>query len=292
MNVGRPGASAQIPPFRPEAVVDISVVVTVKNEAKRLGDLLDSLVPQRADHEVLVVDSDSTDATVAIADEYAQRFPLVRVMKHTGTRGDSRNAGVRAARGNYVAFIDGDCIANAFWLEELTKTLRDHPIAAGRTAQMGYWAFANLQRVELPHKGQDVTFPSCNLAYAKRLFEEIGGFDPRFQTAEDIDLNLRAVNGGGTIGYNPKAVVYHRARESVSGFFRQAYWNGYGRKQLTLKHGKMWRQYSFRQLLRKQTSFWALARLGFAMAGYLACKMKERPEDYRPPTLVSGVPVR
>ena len=107
-------------------------------------------------------------------------------------------------------------------------------VAAGRTIQIGYWAFEALDRVELDVQGVDVTHPSCNLAYRKEVFERAGGFDGWFVTAEDIDLNLRAVRGGAELAYREEAVVYHRARDTFTGFFRQAYWNGYGRKQLTM----------------------------------------------------------
>src|SRR5581483_5391313 len=114
------------------------------------------------------------------------------------------------------AFIDGDCIANPFWLQQLRATLAQADVAAGRTIQIGYYAFEALNRVELDYKGYDVTYPSCNLGYWKEIFEKVGGFDDWFHTAEDIDLNYRAVDAGASVAYNPDAIVYHRARDTVS----------------------------------------------------------------------------
>jgi hypothetical protein len=72
--------------------------------------------------------------------------------------------------------------------------------------------------------------------------------------------------------------VYARARDSVTGFLRQAYWNGYGRKQLTSKHGRLWREYSFRSMLRRQgASIWGLLRVFAGLVGYLDAKMGRRP---------------
>jgi glycosyltransferase involved in cell wall biosynthesis len=253
-----------------------SVVVTVRNEARHIRDLLDSLVVQEAPFEVLIVDADSTDGTRDLVRKYVEKYPFVRLFEHGGTRAASRNRGVAESKGDIIAFIDGDCIANPFWLHELRRSLEGSDVAAGRTIQIGYWAFEALNRVELEHGGYDVTYPSCNLAYWKETFHQAGGFDGWFHTAEDIDLNYRAVDVGAKLAYNEDAIVYHRARDTVTKFLKQAYWNGYGRKQLTLKHGNLWGQYSFGRMIKSQASFWGLLRLGTASLGYIVAKLKEK----------------
>lgn len=258
----------------------VSVILTVRNEERNLGHLLDSLVPQRHLHEVIVVDAQSSDGTVAIAKSYTDRLPNLKVVAQACRRGEGRNIGARHATGDLLAFIDGDCIANTFWLERLANVQAGDPnvVVAGRTILTGYWAFTKLHRAELPHKGQDTTWPSCNLAYPRQLFQRLGGFDPAFVTAEDIDLNFRAVEAGARIRPADEAIVYARARDSITGFLRQAYWNGYGRKQLTAKHGGLWHQYSFRDLARRQgASFWGLLRAASGMVGYLDAKLGRGP---------------
>ncbi len=77
--------------------------------------------------------------------------------------------------------------------------------------------------------------------------------------------------------YDADAIVYHRARDTISKFLKQAYWNGYGRKQLTLKHGSLWSEYSFRRMVRHQGgSFWGLLRMGAGATGYLTAKRRRR----------------
>lgn len=251
--------------------------MTVRNEARHISDLLDSLVVQEAPLEVVIVDAASTDGTPDIVRRYAEKYAFIRLFEDPGTRGAGRNRGVAEAEGDVVAFVDGDCIANPFWLQQLRQTLSGCDVAAGRTIQIGYWAFETLNRVELEHQGHDVTYPSCNLAYWKGVFEKTGGFDDSFETAEDIDLNYRAVDVGATLRYNEDAIVYHRARDTVSKFLKQAYWNGYGRKQLTLKHGNLWGQYSFSRMIKSQGNFWGILRLAAASFGYLVAKIRERP---------------
>jgi len=245
-----------------------SVVVTVRNEERNLPPLLDSLAIQEPPIEVLVVDAGSEDGTREVAKAYVERFPFMQLHVKGGTRGAGRNYGVEKSDGAYVAFTDGDCIASPFWIQNLRAGAAEAEIVAGKTVQIGYRPFENLERVELFYHGQDITFPSCNLAYPRERFLSLGGFDEWFMTAEDIDLNLRAVDAGATIGYREDAIVYHRTRASWYDFLKQAFWNGAGRKQLTLKHGRLWSSYRPSELFRHEASSVAGLRLAAALLGY------------------------
>lgn len=251
----------------------ISIIITTRNEEYNLPDLLDSLVVQEQPFEVIIIDSGSTDRTQDIAREYGKKYSFVKLVNYAATRGESRNYGVKIAKGDAVAFIDGDCIANPFWLKEFRKSLKNEKIVAGKTINLGYQPFVELDRVELFHKGVDLTFPSCNLVYEKKLFDDIGGFDSTFVTAEDIDLNFRAITKGAGLEYNDKAIVYHRIRSTVYAFCKQAFWNGFGRKQLTMKHGPLWGNYNVTLMFKHRVKFWYLVRMGIALMGYVSCKM-------------------
>ena len=251
----------------------ISIIVTVRNEQRNIRNLLDSLVVQESPIEVIIVDAASTDKTPLIVKQYSEKYPFIKLYNLPGTRGFCRNAGVKLAKGNVVAFTDGDCIANPFWVSRIRKRIRHSDIVAGRSIQLGYHAFADLGRVELPHRGVDVTFPSCNLAYTKEAFNDAGGFDDWFITAEDIDLNYRAVSKGYSIHYEEEAIIYSMARDTFIGFFDQAFWNGYGRKQLTMKHGPLWKNYNFLNMLTIQGTIFKIVRLGIAAIGYWYCKL-------------------
>jgi glycosyltransferase involved in cell wall biosynthesis len=249
----------------------ISIVITVRNEERHVGRLLDSLLGQEAPFEVVLVDAESRDRTYEIARSYATRYPdRVRVLRRSGSRGVGRNTGVRAAQGDFVAFIDGDCFADSNWLKELRSALATAAVVAGRTVTVGPARYGALERVELFQSGYDVTYPSCNLAYRRELFDRLGGFDVRFITAEDIDLNLRAVRAGAAIRLAPSAVVFHQMRATFVRFLYQAFWNGYGRKQLTEKHGSLWGRYRVRRLIWGQRGVIAWARLTAALGGYMA----------------------
>src|SRR2546426_1144058 len=175
------------------AALLVSVVTTVRNEARNIAALLDSLVVQEPPIEVIVVDSDSEDATRDVVRGYEKRYDFVHLYLFGGTRGTGRNFGIRKAKG------------------------------------------------------------------------------------DAIDLNIRAVRAGHTIGFRADAIVYHRTRDSAYDFLRQAVWNGAGRKQLTLKHGVLWSRYRPGQMLRQKTTFWSLLRLSVALLGYVGYKFFGKP---------------
>lgn len=260
------------------AVTGTSVVITTYNEARHIEELLGSLVDQGA-LEVILVDAGSTDGTVELAQDFQDSLPLTIIQKPC-SRGAGRNMGVAAANGGLVAFTDGDGTVAPGWITAFEQAWDGDELAvlAGRTRTTGPKRFTGLHRVELEHRGQDVTWPSCNLAYPKALFMQLGGFDEAFVTAEDIDLNYRAIAAGAHIHHVPDAVVHAEARSSMRGFLKQAFWNGYGRKQLTRKHGRLWRSYSLGDMIRTQLrSPWAALRLVGGLAGYIAAKTRRTP---------------
>lgn len=250
----------------------ISVIVTARNEERNISHLLDSLVNQEQPLEIIIVDAKSTDSTQEKIREYMSTYNFIHLFVKPGTRGRSRNFGVEQSKGEAVAFIDADCIANPFWIGRIRAALGTGEVVAGKTINIGYQPFEDLERVELIYKGFDITFPSCNLAYKKELYDQIGGFDDWFLTAEDIDLNLRAVEAGAGISYEEEAVVYHKARPTFYKFYEQAFWNGAGRKQLTLKHGRLWRNYRPFEMFKREANIWSLTRLLLALLGYAGYK--------------------
>jgi len=259
-------------------------VITTFNEERNLPGLLDSFIHQEKPFEVIIVDAGSRDRSQEIVRRYGERYPFIRLEIYPGTRGESRNRGIEIAKGGAVAFIDGDALANPFWLKELRKSLKKNDVVGGIVFNVGYQPFVELPRVEMFFRNNDLSLPSCNLVFKKKVLDDIGGFDPVFITAEDMDLNLRAVLAGYNIGYNEKAVVYHHERSTVQGFIKQAFWNGLGRRQLQLKHGDVGEGYDLDKLLSRKLNMWYFVRIGIGMLGYATLLLtgvkKYTPEKY------------
>jgi len=266
----------------------ISVVVTVKNEAENMSQLLDSLLLQEKPFEIIVVDADSSDGTAEIIKDYAKKHDEIKYISYDQTRGESRNFGVKHAHGDAIAFTDGSCMADPNWLKTMRGRLLDnYDIVAGNTVRSGFSGFSKAGRVEVYHNGGDASFPTCNIAYKKELFMKIGGFDPWFKEAEDVDINFRALDSGARMLYEPNAVVHHIGGETPPNFIKKSFWYGFGRRELDMRHNSIWPHYNVLDMvkIRKGESIWKLTRLSIAFLGYFYCLLiggkEEKKEKLR-----------
>lgn len=117
----------------------ISVVTCTRNRADMLRRLLDSFarmeVPPALRWEVVIVDNGSTDATAAVVDSFTDRLPIRCAYESEPGLAGARNRGIAAARGDYIAWTDDDCEADAQWLAAYAAAFARHPDAvlfAGR----------------------------------------------------------------------------------------------------------------------------------------------------------------
>lgn len=218
----------------------VTVVVCTFNGAATIRETLEAL--RRLDYpeyEVVVVDDGSTDGTAAIAAEYAVR--LIR----TANRGLSaaRNAGLAAATGAVVAYIDDDAYPDPHWLRYLVRTLLDGghagaggpnlpPPGGGLIAECVAHAPGGPSHVLLTDTVAE-HIPGCNMAFVRKRLEAVGGFDPRFRVAgDDVDLCWRLQERGWTLGYSPAAVVWHHRRRTLRAYWKQQ--QGYGEAEALL----------------------------------------------------------
>ena len=104
----------------------VSVIVPFYNVEAYLADCLDSILEQGfADFEVLLVDDGSPDGSRAIAEQYVHRDPRVRLLtRPNGGLGAARNTGVRAARGEFLTFVDSDDLLPADGIARLVENAR------------------------------------------------------------------------------------------------------------------------------------------------------------------------
>ncbi len=252
----------------------ISVVVTVLNEEKNIRDMMVSLISQAQPFEIIVVDSMSSDRTPKILEEYCEKYDFVKYYRKKTTRGGGRNYGASKANYNYLAFIDGDAIAGELWIKNLRALAENYDLVAGKSINTGNMRYS-MERFSLYYGGFEVTLPSSNLMYSKSLFENIGGFDESFVTAEDIDMNIRAVKSGAKYALCENCVVYTKTRETFKEFRKQAYWNGYGRRQLKEKHGNTLKL-SHKLEIKELLSPLYFIRNFYGFRGYVHCMFRKK----------------
>ncbi|MEM0155677.1 MAG: glycosyltransferase [Thermoplasmataceae archaeon] len=263
----------------------ISIVITVYNNAGTIRDLLESLVDQEGPKEIVIVDSESSDGTSEILKDYASRYQFIRHFVIKCTRGAGRNIGVDKASFPFIAFTDGDTTADPEWISHMRECfLLGNEMVIGTVKQVGSERLRSLPRVELVYGNIEVTAPSANLGYSRRLFLKLGGFDENFITAEDIDLNIRCVESGARIGKCNECIVFNRTRESLHGMAKQAFWNGYGRKQLSRKHPDSWSHLKRENVFGSNMTLLYFIRSFIAFLGYLSCTIFDSPRNYNTTT--------
>ena len=245
----------------------LSVVVTTKNEGKNLPDLFHSLLNQGDDFDLIVVDSESTDNTREVIMDFQGKLNLKFFSKRS-SRGAGRNFGVQQSRSEYVLFLDGDVIAAPGLIGSYLSHIKDKPdFVAGNAIARGVERF-KLSRVKLFVSGFEITMPSANLCYRRDVFLQLGGFDESFVTAEDIDLNFRAVVAGYRGHLCGECIVFNRTRQSLRSFLKQAFWNGYGRYQLRRKNADRWHLVTKGKPLKEDRSVMNILRLASGSLGY------------------------
>ena len=125
--------------------VHVSVVLCFLNEERFVAEAIESVLGQRySDWEMILVDDGSSDRSTEIARGYAMHNEgRIQYIDHPGhvNRGlsPSRNVGMKAARGKYVAFLDADDVWSPQKLAEQVELLEAHPQAAGIYGALRYW---------------------------------------------------------------------------------------------------------------------------------------------------------
>ena len=201
----------------------VSVVIPAYNAAWCVGRAIDSVLAQTfRDFELIVVDDGSTDGTAAVLARYDDALRIVS--KPNGGMSSARNAGIRAATGDYVAFLDADDRWMPEKLARQVALLDAQPelafCAAVATFEdpdgltVGEWrGYAG------PRAGVSEVFANhgavaggASAVVARRgLVFRLGGFDETLAGAEDTDMWIRlACHGGFACIDEPLAVVLRR----------------------------------------------------------------------------------
>ncbi len=219
----------------------VSVVVCSYNGAGTIRETLEHLQRLRYPaYEVIVVDDGSMDGTAEVASLFDVR--LIR----TENRGlsQARNTGLAAATGEIVAYIDDDAYPDPDWLTYLAATFErtDHVGVGGPNVPPPDEGFVARCVARAPggpihvllSDSEAEHLPGCNMAFRTEHLRAIGGFDARFRVAgDDVDLCWQLQEEGWTLGFSPGAVVRHRRRNTVGGYWRQQ--RGYGRAEAMLE---------------------------------------------------------
>jgi GT2 family glycosyltransferase len=221
-----------MPPTADEAGL-ASVIVVNCNGLAWLGECLESVEAQTyTPVELLVVDNHSGDGSLEwLRDGRRDKWKLIELPENLGFSGGV-NAGIRQSRGEFIALLNNDAIAERDWLSRLVAGLTDPRVGMAASKILFYDRrniidkAGHLLYPDGLNRGRgagdvdcgqfdrsgEIFFPDgCAALYRRSVFQDVGLFDAQFFAyGDDADLGLRARWRGWDCRYVPGARVYHR----------------------------------------------------------------------------------
>ena len=234
----------------------ISVVIPAYNAAQCIGRAIDSVLAQSfCDYEIIVVNDGSTDDTAGVVSQYGSK--VIYIYQENAGDGPARNAGIAAAKGDWIAFLDADdewlpdklkqqielldrnpdlkwCSASRFEAAGERKTTAGSK-AAITEALAGRDYFPNYFTAALKGKCPIIT---STIMVHRQVFEQVGVFDSCWSRCADIDLWRHIAHSYPRIGYVPEPLaIRHLDAENPSMRLRRLEAaNGRDARKLAARH--------------------------------------------------------
>jgi len=230
--------------------MDISIIIPTYNAEKYLPTLLETLKNQSVSSELLIIDSSSTDNTVAIARQYTDK--IIVIPNEEFDHGGTRTKAAQAASGEILVFLTQDALpCDTTTIETLTKVFKNPSVAAVYGRQIPYassslfgkhlrdFNYRDVSCLRTFHDrktyGIKTAFLSDSFAaYKKSALAETGWFKNGLIGSEDTYAGAKLLISGNTLAYCAEAEVYHshsytaieefRRYFDIGVFHRSEYW--------------------------------------------------------------------
>ncbi len=215
----------------------VSVVIAVFNREDLIEQCVRSVLDQtfKENYEIIVVDDASTDKTPQLLSKILD--PKLTVLRNEKNRGPSysRNRAVGQSKGEYIVFLDADCIAGREWAQEIIKPFELDSrivIVSGKIIDpppKTYWEIVN-EGINFIASSDGYTKDAytCNMAVRSDYMQK-NLFDETLPFSEDIDFSLRCLRNNYKIYYTSRATLvhFHRStfRRTIRSYFNWGTYN-------------------------------------------------------------------
>lgn len=239
-------------------MVGISIVLPTYNRLSQLQKVLAGLAAQSyspAAFEVVIISDGSTDGTNAFLHSYAGPLQVHPFVQTNGGAAAARNYGLQMAQGDLIIFLDDDVVPEPQLVAEHVATHQQQsavvvlgPMLTPPDVVLKPWV--RWEQAMLYKQYGDMAagrwaptarqFYTGNASVARHHLLAVGGFDPTFRRAEDVELAYRLAAQGLTFLFNANAIGYHYADRSFASWLQTPY--AYGRNDVifTRERGQQW----------------------------------------------------
>jgi GT2 family glycosyltransferase len=238
--------------------ITVSIIIPTYKDWARLQLCLNALSRQRypAEYiEIIVVNNDANeDGSQHI------NLPSNAVLINEATPGSyaARNAALKIAKGEIIAFTDSDCLPSENWVSEAVKVFEENaeaqrvtgPVNIFREINGGWlaWKFESVTAFNQQYNVKSGVSVTANLFIKRHVFSTVGQFNASLFSGGDVEWNKRATLAGVSLLYMPKVLVMHPARLSMHALitkFRRVLGGGFVRA----KQEKRLLHYTLRHLV-------------------------------------------
>lgn len=212
-----------------ENLAKVSVIIPAFNAENFIGDAINSALKQHYDNlEIIVVNDCSTDNTLKVLSEFGNKIRIINNTQNSGAS-FSRNAGIKAATGEFIAFLDADDVWLANKLNQQLAALAQHPESE--------FVYTDSPLIDINNNGFDFEqvdpkqpeieckslanvfekpyFSTSTIILTRSLCQQIGFFREDLNTAEDVDFCLKAASLTTVIKLNQALAITRRVAGSL-----------------------------------------------------------------------------
>ena len=231
-----------------------SLISPTFGRPEEVTEFLESLVLQNYAHfEVILGDGTPKDTLRPLLAKYQNNgvYDLKIVYREFLPVSDARNEAASQATGDYLIFLDSDCIIPPDYLKKIEAFLAKQPVDLFGGPDAARADFTDLQKainyamtsmlstggIRGKKKSLATYHPrGFNMGISKEAFAAVGGYSTDFRCGEDVELSIRIIAAGYKSALIPEAFVYHKRRTTLQKFYKQVFRFGAARINLFKKH--------------------------------------------------------
>lgn len=231
--------------------MDFSLVIPTFRRPDEVAEFTESLANQTdTDFQLIFVDGTPEGSLEHIVAPFRDRLDITFIYEQGIGVSEARNTGVEAARGDYLVFIDSDCIVPPHYIAAIRAAVRTHAPDQFGGPDRERDDFTPLQKAISFSmtsvlttggiRGREKTVGDYhprgfNMGIRTEVFHAVGGYSD-LKAGEDIELSMRVIDAGYSVRYLPEAYVYHKRRTTLRQFYRQVYRFGAARINIWHRH--------------------------------------------------------